>query len=263
MQLWKEFEKECFNYLIENYGSICSFESFGESDSTYSDVKVIPFCGEPFYIEIKESLAQCGQFVLFPNEEERIFQYSRGNKSSLNEYSQQIINYMNCHFDTFINAGTRGQGIVLPENIFYGWIKRYYSAKGVKFFITKGTEYVIFPIEKFEKYFSVSATYRVKKSGSSDPSKVNISEIKNILDSRKYSYELVVDGKKIFVETAKEMDGLKLRGMKYTYLFNQITEGNYNIRKLSNTQNANVIFSIQLKKEQDKRDLQAFEQNIY
>lgn len=262
MESWKEFEKSCYNYLVRTYGSICTFEPLGESDSTYPDVRVRPQHGRPFYIETKESLAQCGQFVLFPDEECESFEYSAGNKSPLNSFSQEIINYMNRNFYDFVEAGTRGQEIDLPDRVFYGWIKKYYSDKGVKFFITKGSSYVIFPIEKFEEYFSVSATYRIKKSGSADPSRTNIPEIRNILNARGCRFDLLADGKKLFVKTTDNLAGLKLRGAKYTYLFNQTERGVYNIRKLSNTQNANVIFSIGLKRGQDRRDLQEFEQSI-
>lgn len=262
MESWKEFEKSCYNYLVRTYGGICKFEPLGESDSTYPDVRVRPNNGKPFYIETKESLAQCGQFVLFPDETRGVFEYSSGNKSPLNSYSQEIMNHMNRRFDDFANAGTRGQDINLPDSVFYGWIKKYYSDKGVRFFITKGSNYVILPIDRFEEYFSVSATYRIKKSGSADPSRTNVPEIISILNARGCRYELLMDGKKMFVKATDNLSGLKLRGVKYTYLFNQTERGVYNIRKLSNTQNANVIFSISLKRGQDIRDLQEFEKSI-
>ena len=262
MEAWKAFEKSCYNYLVKQYGSRCAFEALGESDSTYPDVRVTPSSGSPFYVETKEAIAQCGQFVLFPDEEQRAFVYSEGNKSALNESSQAIISHMNERFDAFVNAGTKGTKIDLPDGVLYGWIKRYYEDKGVRFFITKGRDHVILPLARFEAYFSVSATYRIKKSGSSDPSKANIPEIKQILDARACSYELMNDGKKWSVKTGDDLAGLKLRGAKYTYLFKQASSQVYQIRKLSNTQNANVIFSIALKKEQDPEDLQAFEASI-
>ena len=174
MESWKEFEKSCYSYLVRAYGNVCSFEPHGESDSTNSDIEVSTKRNGTFFIEAKEDVAQCGQFVLFPDEENGEFIYSPRNKSRLNTYSQNIIDYMNDNFDDFVAAGTRGQDIDVPESIFCGWIKNYYATKNVRFFITKDRDYIIFPIERFDEYFSVSATYRIKKSGSSDPSKANV-----------------------------------------------------------------------------------------
>lgn len=262
MKNWKAFEKDCFQYLVRTYGHICSFEQLGESVSTNSDIKVSPAKKPPFFMETKERLAQCGQFVLFADEEHKSFTYSSGNKSPLNQYSQTIIDHMNCHFVSFAEAGTRGQEIQLPDSVFYGWIKDYYVSQNVRFFITKAAEHIVFPIEKLEEYFNVTAKYRVKKSGSSDPSRRNIAEINGILKKEGYHFQLITDGKKLYVRTDKDISGKKLPGEKFTYLFNPAEHGFYHIRRLSNTQNANVIFSITLKQEQQATDLLAFESSI-
>lgn len=262
MASWKEFEKACFHHLVTTYGQLCSFEPLGQSDSTFPDVRVIPPHGSPFYVETKESLAQCGQFVLFPNPDQEAFTYSPRNKTPMNTYSQEIIHYMNQNFQVYANAGTKGAGIPLHSSIFYGWIKQYYAGKGVRFFITKGRDYILLPIEKFEDYFSVWADYRTKNSGSNNPSRKNLPEIRSILDARFCQYELEKTGRKTYVKTSYPLGGLKLPGEKYTYLFNQTGVQTYNIRRLSNTKNANVIFSISLKKEQDPQDLQLFLQSL-
>ncbi len=262
MESWKEFEKSCYLYLVREYGNICSFEPHGESDSTNSDIEVSTKRNGTFFIEAKEDVAQCGQFVLYPDEENGEFIYSPRNKSRLNIYSQNIIDYMNDNFEGFVTAGTRGKNINVPESVFCGWIKNYYATKNVRFFITKDSDYIIFPIERFDEYFSVSATYRIKKSGSSSPSKSNVPEIRSILAKRCCNFELLTSGSKLYVKADENLGGLKLKGNKYTYLFNKTERNIYNIRKLSNTQNANVIFTISLKKRQDMRDLQEFKNSI-
>lgn len=263
MKAWKVFEKDCYKYLNDTYGSICIFEPLGDSDSTKPDIRAICKNNEKFYIETKEKESQCGQFVLFPDLATHEFEYSTKNKSSLNHYSREIINYMNCNFTDFLNAGTKGCSIDLPKEIFYNWIKKYYLLKGVRFFITKfENDYIVFPVEKFEKYFDVSAKYRVKKSGSSDPARSNIPEIMEILNENKIPYEISIKDKKTFIKTATNINGVKLLGKKYSYLFNEIEQYIYNVRKLSNTKNANVIFSIKLKNTQDNEDLQFFKNSI-
>ena len=49
-----------------------------------------------------------------------------------------------------------------------------------------------------------------------------------------------------------------LQGAEYRYQFKKTAGNTFNVRKLSNTRNANVIFSISLKREQDADDLSAF-----
>lgn len=257
METWKDFENSCYNYLVETYGKNCKFEALGQSDSTMSDIKVLTNNSE-FYIETKESLAQCGQFVLYPDTNKKTFIYSQQNKSELNKYSKAIIDYMNENFESFADAGTRGVDIPVDYEILYDWIKNYYNSKEVRFFITKDQDYIIFPIEQFDRYFSVSAKYRVKKSGSSNPSKSNIDEIKQILLNNSFVFELYVTDNKMYIKTSSDIDGLKLTGSNYTYLFKKTEPQIYNIRKLSNTHNANVIFSIKLKAPQNIEDLKKF-----
>ena len=60
------------------------------------------------------------------------------------------------------------------------------------------------------------------------------------------------------------LDGIKVSGNKYDYLVRG-NGRNYKVRKLSNTRNANVIFSIKLidyDVEQQKRDVIQFENAI-
>ena len=60
------------------------------------------------------------------------------------------------------------------------------------------------------------------------------------------------------------LDGIKVYGNKYDYLLRE-NGSNYKVRKLSNTRNANVIFSIELMDydiEQQKKDIIQFENVI-
>lgn len=262
MKGWEIFEINCYNYLVNEYGQFCEFEAFGKSDSTNPDILVKLPNKDNFFIETKEPNAQCGQFVLHPNEIEQEFIYSQKNKTKINKYSQEIINYMNNNFEDFLNAGTAGVDINVDSNICYNWIKTYYSLKNVKFFITKGSNYIIFPIEKFHEYFSVSGKYRVKKSGSNPPSKNNISEIKKLFAEKNISINLYKDGKKYYVNTPININKLELKGQKYTYLFKKVDNNDYIISRLSNTYNANVIFSISLKTQQNIDDLNNFKNYI-
>lgn len=255
LKSWEINEKECFLYLINNYGNKFILE--GSHNSNISDIKVK---NKNFYIETKSIKSQCGQFVVL--EEGNKFIYSSKNKTSINEYSNYIINHMNNNFDLFTNITSKPINIILDTNIFYSWVKNFYKLKNVKYFITKVNPniYILIPLENIDNYFNISACYRVKKSGSSNVTKNNFDEIKLLLTNINFNFINI--NKKIFIKTKSNINE-KLKGYNYTYQFKLIDKDLYEIKRLSNTNNPNVIFSIELiKKEQDENDLNLFLEDI-
>lgn len=245
MKIWEDFEIKCTNYLNERFGTYAHFFHNGGSDSTVSDILVKTNNGNSFYIDAKHSPAQCGQFVLLPDIETCTFEYSTKNTTTINIYTQKIIDYMNENFNNFREAGTSGKNINMPQgpSIFSNWIIQYYQEKGVDFFITN--DYTILPVEKFKEYFNVSAKYRIKRSGSSAAGRGRIPLILNYLNSLdNIITNSHIDGNKLFIESTKNLHNQKFRLKQYEYMFSQRDE-EYEIRKLSNTYNANVIFSIE------------------
>lgn len=269
---WKVFENECVEYLKKRYPNKSKvFEHQGGSDSNVSDILVAKNTAEEFYIEVKSPKAQCGQFVLYPDPQKQCFIYSPKNKYPTNKYSDVIIEKMNRDYSIFVDAGTTGQHIELEPKIFWGWIKTYYQIKGVKYFITKSSEYIISPIDSLEYYFDIEACYRVKKSGSAVPAKSNQKEIALILEENNYPIKRAYfKNEKYYVELIKNVQAaieLKSRTSSTTYLFKPEVKEDatvFNVRRLSNTFNANVIFSIMLKPgvRQAAEDRVAFENTL-
>lgn len=252
---WEINEKECFLYLTNNHGNKFILE--GLHNSNISDIKVK---NKNFYIEVKSIKSQCGQFVVL--EENNEFIYSNKNKTSINKYSDCIITYMNNNFHLFTNVTSKPIDIILDTNIFYSWVKNFYKLKNVKYFITKvnSNNYIIIPLDNIDNYFNISACYRVKKSGSSNITKNNFDEIKSLLNNIDFTF--VEKNGKIFIKTKYNINE-KLKGEIYTYQFKLVEKDLYKIRRLSNTNNPNVIFSIELiKKEQDENDLKLFLEDI-
>jgi len=263
VEAWQIFEEHCYLYLTRQYSeSGTKFIKLGSNDSTLPDIEVHPANKAPFFMEAKASNAQCGQFVLIPDKSSETFSYSTHNKSDLNEYSAAIIEHMDKNYESFIAAGTKGQQIRLPKQIFYYWIMNYYLSKNVKYFITKGSSFIIFPIEKFNSYFNVSATYRMKKSGSTNPSKANQTEVIQLLSKDSFSFSTYSKGKAFYISTTTNINNLKIIGNKYTYMFKESDRNIYQVRQLSNTCNSNVIFSISLKQQQNPVDLRNFQAAI-
>nr|WP_314740318.1 hypothetical protein [uncultured Haemophilus sp.] len=235
---WKEFEIFCVNYLNNTYGN--NFEKKGESDSTESDIL---FTGKlPFYIEAKMPHSQCGQFVLIPNKMEQKFDYSLKNKSKINSYAQEIMQFMSKNFTEYANLSTKGKIIPLSEAVFVNWIKEYYKNKDVKFFITYSDNFIIFPIERFEYYFNVSCTYRIKKSGSRHLNSKSLPEFKQALDKEGISYTM----RGLELHSDEDIHNKRISGKDKDFLIKE-DNGAYQVKILSNTFNANVIFSISLK----------------
>lgn len=242
---WDQFEIESIDYLIEKFKKYAKFTRYGGHDSTVPDIFVETVKGKKFYFEAKHCPAQSGQFVLIPNVKTMKFDYSKKNITNFNSYSEKIINYMNKNFLFFKEAGTKGRDICFDEDqkVFSDWIISYYQAKGVRFIITNGN--LIFPIEKFYNVFNIKAKYRVKRSGSSSVGKNNISKVKDYLKLNFKFKSLTDNGKKVFIKSDSNLHNKRFFLNKYEFMISK-RDDRYEVRKLSNTFNANVIFTIDL-----------------
>ena len=67
MERWEEFEIQCTEYLNQKFGAYANFIHQGGANSTVSDILVHTNTGNSFYMDVKHSPAQCGQFVLLPD----------------------------------------------------------------------------------------------------------------------------------------------------------------------------------------------------
>lgn len=243
-KIWENFEKTCVDYLNNKFKQYAQFTWQGKSDSTKSDIEVITKNGKRFYIEAKHCPAQCGQFVLLPNIETKTFDYSRLNVSPINPYSLTIISVMNKDFESYKEAGTKGKSIefINSSKIFANWIKNYYKNKDTRFIITNNFE--IFSIDDIENIFDISATYRIKRSGSGSVGNSKINIVKQFIkdnypiDSTHYEQD------KLFATSKYDLHNKRFILNSTEYMFSK-RENIYEIRKLSNTFNANVIFSIE------------------
>lgn len=247
MNTWEKFEIECTDFLNDRFGTYAKFIHQGGTISTIPDILVEKNTGSSFYIEVKHAPAQCGQFVLLPDSETKTFIYSPRNDICINEYSQEIINFMNNDFNLFKKAGTTGKDIDMPNssNIFSNWIISAYKRKNVKFFITNN--YTILPIERFLEYFNVTAKYRVKKSGSSNVGKKYLDLVKNYILSHNYEItQTRIEKNNLFAVSSQELKNNKFTLGGIEYMFSP-RNNEYELRKLSKTNNSNVIFSIEYK----------------
>lgn len=250
MSTWQNFEIDATKYLNDNYGSLATFIHEGGSDSTIPDILVELHNGKQFYIEAKLSNAQCGQFVLQPDIKTSTFVYTARN--TRNQYADEIIEFMNNDFEKFKEAGTAGKRIEMDQYVFANWIEQTYLEKGVRWFITE--DFILIPISRLSLYFDVTATYRVKRSGSSYVGKSKMDKVIskiNSLDVSESITNIIKSNSKLFVESNKNIHNQRFIYEGCEYMFS-LRYGKYEVRKLSNTFNANVIFSVSLKNKADK-----------
>ncbi|MBQ9665563.1 MAG: DNA (cytosine-5-)-methyltransferase [Bacteroidaceae bacterium] len=262
---WKIFEEDCCAYLTKKYGdSPCSFEAHGGADSTSSDICVKKGGVMKFNIEVKMSGAQCGQFVLFPNMAKQRFDFSPRNKSPLSDSAKAIIAYMDEHFDLYSPLTRSGENLDIPRELMFDWVKQYYSeCKGTRYFMTRYDDFVISDIDRIEHYFDISATYRIKQSGSAHPTAKNLKEIQSIADSWGLeNKDLTLDNGNCYISIKNTEDIIKLHGSSYAYQFKREKGNLYEVKRLSNTANANVIFSVHAKNPQQPEDLKKFEEDL-
>ena len=262
MSTWKDFEIQCTEYLNSCYGTHAKFTPQGGANSTVPDIYVKTNTGNSFYIEVKEPNAQSGQFVLLPDEINKKFVFTPRNKTAANELTDIITEHMNNNLDDFNSAGTAGYSLDIDKSIFGRWIVNYFNSKGVKYFISKDKNYVIFPTSKFESYFNITAKYRIKRSGSTEPSKKYQPLIIAELEEEYGVSSIDTIEKKLFATGDDSLNKVRFIMGDYEYYLAPKDDNIYEVRQLSNTYNMNVIFSISLKKEQDTIDLAIFESEL-
>lgn len=262
MKQWELFEETVLNYLNQNFGKYATFSLLGGTDSTKSDILVKPKTKSSFFIDAKHTPAQCGQFVLLPDIKSKTFIYSPLNKTPLDYSAKRIINHMNQHFEEFKEAGTAGKEIVFTDckNIFAERIVTTYKYKNCKFFITNG--YLIFPVAEILNFFDIGAKYRIKRSGSGNVGRNNLEVVSNYISDRGYQInEFIFENDKLFVTSTQNLHNRRFILANHEYMFSKRND-RYEIRKLSNTFNANVIFDVSLKNGVSKTDINEFLESI-
>ncbi|WP_394887519.1 PDDEXK family nuclease [Clostridium butyricum] len=268
MSNWKLSEDECTKYLNDNFGNeTIKFEGVGKSNSTLSDIKVLKNGNLLFYIEAKMDIAQSGQFVLLKENNE--FVYSNRNTTPLDTFSEIILNYINENFNYYKDVDTSCLDINLPQYIFNSWIIKHYELKNVKYLITDlGYDKVIFPINKFGEYFSITSGFRTKTSGSSDLPNSHVDIVKKYLAENlliNSTFSIQKEDKHYFLYLSTPItisDPFKFVINSTRYMLRFDSPNKYIIKKLSNTKNPNVIFSIKFNGKCNTHDLIAFKNDL-
>lgn len=220
----------------------------GGSNSTVSDIEITKE-GFKFFIECKMKGAQSSQFVLLDNGIE--FIESSDNKCG-NEFSKEILEFVNKQYNTFKNVETAAIALDLPEKLSYKWIISTLNKKEVKFVACYDNKLYVARTEDIDKLFAVKGVFRRKRSGTGYLPKCRYTDY---LESMPKDIKTFCTMERFpeFTYTKKPL------GKKERYFLSKSDNtvcyyiagenGVYIAKKRSKTTNPNVIFTLLLKKE--------------
>ena len=249
---WELFEAEACHYLNELYKNTpITFHETGGKDAYSSDIQV--FSGEEYLFSIEAKYAPCqsGQFVLL--EENDTYKLSAASTFEQNDYTEEIIRFLNEHKHHYSPKGQRALPIEMTQDVLAGWVVEHYKRKDSHFIITstKLNDYkAMIPMERVGDYFNVSAVLRRKRSGTSYVARKRMAhcleELEKYAMERDVTIEKITHGKKPSVRFQQDIE--LTRAESYVgedYFLSRIRgERGYYLKTRSKTNNLNVIFTL-------------------
>lgn len=251
MKKWEVFEDESIDFLKKKFSEKnVTFKNVGKRNSNKPDIKVYFKNSLIFNIEAKFSPSQAGQFVVLIENNE--FIYSPRNKFRNNEFSKEILKYINSNFDKFRDTQQTSIEIECNAEILANWVKDHYIEKNSLFIITSdclGGYKAVVPIEEINKYFTITACARRKKSGTRHLPLKDYSITEEVINATlldNESYEYYREGKKTYLELNCDEDLNKEDCYIGENLFlSKESEQKYAVKRLNTTNNINVVFSME------------------
>lgn len=260
MKKWQLFEQECCTFLSSRFSDYpFSFKLNGGSDSTSSDIEVRKGNRVVFSLEVKLSPSQSGQFVVMSDNGQ--YTYSPNNMFQADINARKIISHLNKNFESYARVKQSAINIDCPEHILNGWIKNHYTSKDSKFIITGtalGADKIVVPLDELEHWFIVSACLRRKRSGSRALPKSEFDyaerQIKNHFENEDFNIRNMESVNKKFIVTLDSGDLDKSKRYIGGNMFmsqDRSSSNKFIVKKLSSTNNANVVFSLRYKGNSD------------
>jgi hypothetical protein len=248
---WEKFEDEVLEYLRTNFPQLAFGES-AKSDATKGDIPIFnpDLMG---YAEVKLCPAQSGQFVVI--DENKTFKFSAKNKLLKTIFTDEIIKELNTSYMTYQTTGTAAMPIKVTSKRITEHIVEIYKSKDIVGTIvsTRLDSFKTFvPLEKFKHYFTFNAVLRRKKSGSRKVPKKEFLLSNDLaklhLIKNEYTYQHNQQTNQYDIE--KKLNETECYISEHYYF--SLKEENkdfftYVIRKLSQTANLSVVFSVQYK----------------
>ena len=247
---WELFEENATEYLNSNIQiNNFSFATSGGSNSNVSDISVHYKSQSIFNIECKSKTSQAAQFVVINDSENKIFCDSRQNKGKKSRRAP-LIEHMNTNYSYYSSKSS--VQLICNEKIMFDAVKEHYRDKDVLFFISSNhfedfsKNFIkIIGLDDMEEDYNISGVYRVKRSGPRDLPQKDLMHVKSIILKQFGECNIEIIDKKAYLITNKVLKNLYLDQKKY--LLSPDGRNAYRIKKRSNTQNSNVIFTLTFK----------------
>ena len=255
---WREEEDDACEFLKQKFKAYFKrIKKVGGSNSTAPDIEVETMNDTVFNIEVKCARARGGQFAL--RDTSISFEFSRRNKSVDGEAAKKIVAYINQNYDPFVETGKTGaslEGMPGAPDVFSDWIRERLEAYNVRFILARPdrNDFLIIPVDRFKKSFDVSARCRLKASGSQRLSIKAMNSLLNYLNNDLLPHvkggetmkaEITTEGLIIHKSGNLQFEYITLNGANY-YLSDQ--GDRYVVKKVSDTANYTVVFSLNLKR---------------
>jgi len=244
---WELFEENATEYLNSNIQiNNFSFVRLGGANSNASDISVYYKSQNIFNIECKLKNSQAAQFVVLNDSENKKFFDSTKNKGK-KKRRVSLIEHMNSNYSYYSSESS--VELICDKKIMFDAVKEHYRYKEVQFLISSNhfenfsKNFIkIIDLKDIEDNFNISGVYRVKRSGTRDVPQKDITYVENIILEQLGECKLEIIDKKVYLKTNKVLKDLHLDQKRY--LLSPHGKNAYRIKKRSNTQNSNIIFTL-------------------
>jgi len=248
LQKWEIFQDEATNFLSDYFNISCAMEN--GYDSTTSEITARSINNLLTTIEAKFTPAQAGQIIL--SIENNKFSFCDKSKNNPNFYSDEIINYLNSNFSSFIGDKEALIPLDISDNILIKWVKNVYFDKNVDWIIASNKfnnftkdDLLFVPLDEIEKYFDISLMFRRKKSGNVHIPSKDLPAFQEELDLVTKNYKIKKTNKKYLLSLDKRVSSFDI-GERYLLSMTNV-ECQYYIKKKDINTNPNIMFKLSLK----------------
>ena len=249
LQKWEVFQNEATDFLNDYFN--IDFAMEGGFDATTSEITARKADKVLTTIEAKFCPAQAGQIILLSDGTK--FEFSDKSKNSSNVYTQEIIEYLNANYSSFL--GTNSATIPV-SNISYStlfkWVKTVYKQKNVEWIIASkefcnliADDTLFVPLDEIENYFDISIVFRRKKTGNDHIPGKDLLDFQEEMDLINSDYQIKRTNNRYLLTLNSKVTNFNI-GTKYLLsMTNQDCQ--YYIKKKDMNTNPNVVFQLNLK----------------
>jgi len=249
LQKWEVFQNEATEFLSNYFNICCSME--GGFDATTSEITARNADQVLTTIEAKFCPAQAGQIILLSDGNK--FTFSDKSKNSSNEYTQEIIQYLNDNYASF--SGNNSATIPIANisySTLFNWVKTVYREKNVEWMIASNEfcnltadDSLFVPLDEINNYFDISLVFRRKKTGNDHIPGKDLLDFQAEMDLINENYQIKRTNNRYLLTLNERVSNFNI-GTKYLLSMTN-KECQYYIKKKDMNTNPNIMFQLKLK----------------